>query len=207
MLLSSPRLYQSPIALYTKGKEVEETYYKAKSILTTPTHKVRIYNFNEEKVEWVVLNDVVMRNNGLQFKLAMFHTHVVPGSHTLNGEKFDIELHFIFNDTLGKGVSLGLVFLGKQAKLASEDKKRRNNIWGRILANKSIDIGNITQTSDYLSYHGSRESGGNFAENIQWLVFTNIFPIDKSSYEKFVPMSRPSREIQPRNGRDIVLAE
>ncbi|AYV82664.1 MAG: carbonic anhydrase family protein [Hyperionvirus sp.] len=202
-IIKDPPIYQSPIALYTNGT----TNYFAKSILNIPNHKVRDYVYDPKETHWHVNNEVTVKSNGDLMKLEQFHVHV-PGEHTIDNVKFAIEAHFFFPDVSGSGNFLVYSVLGRL--VPNDEKLSDKNIWSRILAGQSINLGQFAGKSDYFSYPGSVTGSGNppghFPQNVLWEVFKNVQPISQKDYDKLKLMSKIQRELQLRDGRNIIYA-
>lgn len=179
-------VYQSPIALskcasiYLSDPKLELICDQIKGV------------FDPQTRNWNVINDVFVRNNDSEYRLNEFHFHF-PGEHTINGEKFICELHLVFTNSTSIFV-IGFVI---------EESNKSSKIIRRIVKNRPF---RIPVVESYFTYPGSLTTPP-FNVNVNWNVSSEQLKISKCDLALIAKLSKMERPLQPRNGRNIILAK
>jgi carbonic anhydrase len=141
------------------------------------------------------------------FELKQFHFHS-PSEHTVNGQSYAMELHFVHVDENGALAVVGVMF--KEGKEHPELKK----LWSFMPENAGesnappvgIEETNLMPpTNDYYYYSGSLTTPP-CSEGVVWIVLKN--PVEASSEqialfkERVGPIT--NRSVQPHNARYIL---
>lgn len=182
-------LYQSPISLSSRSP----AQYESTAMAKVPRDKLK-YRYNPDNHEFIVKNKIPISfvyNNAL-YLLEEFHFHQ-PGEHKLNGHRYPLEFHIVFSLKTAPIIVLGLM-----VKLSD----RTSTILSRIIAGKKIRIPHFT---DYWSYSGSLTTGS-FTGDINWLINQRILEVTPSDLAILKKLSKSARPLQPRYGRNVVLA-
>jgi len=144
-------IYLSPIALDINPICALNKVFITEHELNFPDQEIT-YDFqgdNSTNYEWVVKNNAYfINNNGERYQLESFHTHK-KGEHTINGERFDLELHFVFPEPIDFSPE-NILVLGLLFKVGDESSQ----IIKEILDNKPIKIPTIIKES-FCTYNGS----------------------------------------------------
>lgn len=193
-------VYQSPIALSTTSKQM----FQAESIANPASHPVEKYSYDPRSKEFKVdrgskSDSVLITNNDLVFQLVEFHFHQ-PAEHVIDGERGDIELHFVFKSRENKEASYVIAVIGKIDKT----KDKSSKIFRRIISGKPFTVPNLVG-KEYFSYTGSLTAEP-FDDAIGWNVMRKFLRITKFDLALLAGKSKDARPLQPRDGRDIVLA-
>ena len=153
------------------------------------------------------------------YNLAQFHFHV-PSEHTLNGQQYDGELHFVHTNRLGEIAVVGV--------LLSASTSAQPSIFDNIAMNAPMSMGTTTHggmingadllpdNQLFYTYTGSLTTPP-CTEGVRWFVLTT--PVTVSSafiaqlhsitamfpgYNGYVNNNRP---IQPLKGRTVIAAQ
>ncbi|MBD2440527.1 carbonic anhydrase [Nostoc sp. FACHB-110] len=141
------------------------------------------------------------------FQLLQFHFHH-PSEHHINGELYDMELHFVHRDQTGNLAVIG-VFLK-----AGAFNPNLQSIWDampekqgeeNIVADTIINAAQLLPTEHrFLTYSGSLTTPP-CSENVSWYVMEQPIEVSRQQIDKFVHLfPHNNRPIQPLNER-IVL--
>lgn len=144
-----------------------------------------------------------------KFELLQFHFHT-PSEHTINGNSYPLEIHFVHTTPSGKVAVLGVF-----AKVGSH-----NPAFQTILDNAPSDI-SINTVSDssfdpltilpktrnvFYSYHGSITSPP-CSEGVQWHILKNVIEISQEQFEHYKMFYDENHRItQPLNGRVVEVS-
>lgn len=139
--------------------------------------------------------------NGRNFELSQFHFHA-ESEHTVDGEHYPIEAHFVNMSQDGRIAVIGVFFTegtenkGFQEVLDDVNKEKPEpikNLNDMIPTNKS-----------YYHYLGSLTTPP-LTENVEWYVMKNNIEVSPEQIESFKKLySHNNRDIQPLNGRAII---
>lgn len=145
------------------------------------------------------------RNNN--FELKQFHFHS-PSEHTINGQSYAMELHFVHADENGALAVIGVMFsegqehpvLSKLWSFMPEHAGESNELPVKI---EETDL--MPPTSDYYYYSGSLTTPP-CSEGVAWIVLKN--PIEASAEQIAIFKDRvgpvTNRPVQPHNARLIL---
>ncbi|MCP4045361.1 MAG: carbonic anhydrase family protein [Gammaproteobacteria bacterium] len=144
---------------------------------------------------------------GMNFALKQFHFHS-PSEHTVNGESFAMELHFVHTDENGSSAVVG-VFIDE-----GEEHPVLSKMWSFMPENagetsvQSIGIEEtdlLPSTREYFTYGGSLTTPP-CSEGVKWMVLKT--PIEASVEQIAIFKARvgpiTNRPIQPPNARVLV---
>lgn len=198
--------FQSPIDIQDKilqelpqlGK-LKTDYKSAAAVLKNRGHDVM--------VEW---NDVPgkLDINGSYYELVQCHWHT-PSEHTLNGTKFDVELHAVHQNSNGDRAVIGVFYkIGKPDPFLSKILKHIKSI-----GDKNIDVGKINPkdlkfgTKKYYRYMGSLTSPP-CTEGVIWTIVKKVRTISEEQLQILKEAVHPgfemnARPIQELNGRQV----
>ncbi|UHA74204.1 carbonic anhydrase [Paenibacillus sp. 481] len=143
--------------------------------------------------------------NGVQYKLAQFHFHT-PSEHKLQNRLYDMEVHFVHQDSTGK-----LAVVGAFIQAGSS-----SGAYGPIFdqlpqqVNQPVPLDNplplsslLPKSSGYYSYCGSLTTG-TYAEGVRWLVLKKPITLTAEDIEKFRALHHDNnRAVQPLNHRTL----
>lgn len=134
------------------------------------------------------------------FRLQQFHIHA-PSEHTLDGESYDGEIHFVHEAADGRLAVIG-VFL--QLGAPSETFA---NILSRINDESvfSCEVTDLLPTNrSYYHYIGSLTTPP-LSENVDWYVLEQPMTISAEQLAEFhVHYDHNNRHLQPLNGRHVL---
>ena len=189
-------VFQSPLAL--------SSHFSKSTISFSPSfikynRFIKNYKLEKQELEWNHISPSVhLKTNHTHFTLKSFHIHQ-PGEHSLNHKKYNLELHFVFASDSNSNDLLVLGFLAKEVLFPQESSK----IFARLIKNKKFKIPNFLKTS-FWRYTGSLTGEENpSTENVNWIVSNKILNITREQLEILFHLSRPSKPLQDRAGREI----
>lgn len=149
--------------------------------------------------------------DGIRYELLQFHMHA-DSEHTVDGQRYPMELHLVHRDSAGKLAVVGLFWI----------EGNHNRALDPVLSNMPHDIG-----TEPVAIDGARVNAGEIlpatrvmfdypgslttppcTEGVRWFVMT--LPAELSSdqlaaFRELYPAN--SRPIQPLNDRDLRLSE
>lgn len=177
------------------------------------------YSYDPAEKHWRVSTVVRVTHNQLEYQLTEFHLHM-GGEHTLDGHKYPVEVHFVFESANGQ--VLVLAWLAKPAKVSAKQatKKRAkrstaealsgsgvisssssSSFFRHLLANKPV---RIPAVGSHWNYPGSLTTPP-FTKSVNWLVSSHLLQISAADLEALKPLSKRERPLQQREGRDIAF--
>jgi carbonic anhydrase len=221
---------QSPVNLVYRGESVNdqsETTYQAPLVFYGDCEQFNLRTL-EDLLKWELTGSSTScqvslpLEGGKTYSLAQFHIHT-PSEHTLNGEKFDGEIHFVHKADSGNGEILVTgVFLKKSPDVPENNWIKR--VWSSIKASSDenavpidlqvnyVDLLNSQVGKSHLfNYRGSLTTPP-CSEIVNWWVMKKPVYISETEYEilREKYSERPNnakgddaRPIQPLNGRII----
>lgn len=146
--------------------------------------------------------------NENEYQLAQFHFHH-PSEHTINGEAFDMELHFVHLDAAG---NVGAV-VGVMLKQGETDNAAFASIFDNLPAEKGdpqptdtmINASDLLpETRLYSTYTGSLTTPP-CTQGVRWLVLTTPVELSAHQLEEFSSLFElNARPVQPLNTRDLL---
>ena len=142
--------------------------------------------------------------NGHKYELIQGHFHS-PSEHTLNGERFPMELHLVHVDAFDHLAVVGIpIRTGRESKLFKDVFEHMPTKAGEHYIPKkgALDLKNILPKDlDFLHYLGSLTTPP-CTENVQWLVMETPLEMSKSQIDGFVEVvgenSRPVQSLHHR---------
>jgi carbonic anhydrase len=143
--------------------------------------------------------------NEIKYDLLQFHFHH-PSEHTINGEAFDMELHFVHRDANGNLAVVGVLLNADEAE---------NEAFTSIFDNLPTEKGTPTPTETQIdantllpeshlfdTYVGSLTTPP-CSEGVRWLVLTTPVDLSAEQVESFASIfeldARPVQEIHDRD--------
>lgn len=143
------------------------------------------------------------------FQLLQFHWHT-PAEHTLDGEEFAIEMHFVHANARMEHVVVGSVYrVGERdAELQQIIEAKRNArewVGGHIWSTDLLAKDQVPESDGFYHYTGSLTTAP-FSEPVQWYVGRSVRTISERQAEQLQVLSggANARPLQDRNGRTIV---
>ncbi|QCD96974.1 alpha carbonic anhydrase 4-like [Vigna unguiculata] len=199
---------QSPIDILDKrvqefpelGK-LQKDYQPAPSVLKNTGHAI--------VVQWNG-NAGQLHINETYYKLIQCHWHT-PSEHTLNGKKFELELHAVHQNSKGETAVIGIWYkIGRPDRLLSKLLKDLKS-----LGEEDIDLGVINPgiikfgSRKYYRYVGSLTSPP-CTEGVVWTIVKKVRTVSREQlralkealHHGYGDNARPTQEI---NGREIWL--
>ena len=143
----------------------------------------------------------------MSFELKQFHFHS-PSEHTINGQSFPMEVHFVHADEQGALLVVGVLFdEGKEHPVL-------NRLWSFMPENPgetSIQPIGIEETDllpptrDYYTYSGSLTTPP-CSEGVRWVVLKTTVQASAEQISTFKGRvgTITNRPVQPRNARLVV---
>ncbi|CAK8576206.1 unnamed protein product [Lathyrus sativus] len=158
-------------------------------------------------------NSSYLQINETQYILKQFHWHS-PSEHTINGKRFDLELHLVHQTPSGKIAVIGLLYkigipdlflalLKKDLEAISESSGAEREI-GIVVPNL------ITfDRRQYYRYIGSLTTPP-CSQNVTWTIITEVKSVSKEQIELLRvavhdESNSNARPLQPINGRLVQL--
>ncbi len=159
---------------------------------------------NGHTIKVIVKGNKFVVVNGKKFYLKQFHFHA-PSEHTVNGEYYPFEAHFVNLDDEGNITVLGVFF--KVGAPNPEIAKIWSNMPLKVgeknkLKGKANISNLLPKNRDYYRYTGSLTTPP-CSEGVRWIVFKEPLEISKEQLEEFrkvmgVDNNRPVQSINAR---------
>ncbi len=144
--------------------------------------------------------------NEIQYNLIQFHFHT-PSEHTVNGESFEMELHFVHQDANGSLAVVGvLLHEGAENEAYAELFEHLPATEGEPEPTElSIEAaGLLPEETSYYTYGGSLTTPP-CSQGVRWLVLTTPVEISAEQIETFRAIfEMNARPVQPLNERDLL---
>ncbi|MBC1373342.1 carbonic anhydrase family protein [Listeria booriae] len=142
--------------------------------------------------------------NGRQFDLKQVHFHA-KSEHTVNGQHYPIEAHFVNAGQDGRLAVIGVFFTEGKENPAFETVLSNVKKGEKVDLNTTLDIpALIPSNKTYYHYLGSLTTPP-LAENIEWYVMENPIEVSKEQIATFNDYyDHNNREVQPLNGRPVL---
>ncbi|MFB5681364.1 carbonic anhydrase [Paenibacillus terreus] len=179
-------------------KPVEVHYGKTEANIQNNGHTIQV-TLKDNK-NYIMLD-------GTKFTLAQFHFHH-PSEHQIDGQKADMELHFVHKSEDGKTAVLGVLI-----KNGSENKAF-GNVWSSMPAKETEEAVELEGTIDLASMlpanlHSIRYSGSlttpPCTEGVSWTVLDNPIEMSQAQIDQFaVIFSDNHRPVQPLGERKVM---
>lgn len=142
--------------------------------------------------------------NGRTFEFTQFHFHT-PSEHTINGEHFPVEVHFVHKSQDGRLAVIGVLF-----QTGKENKGFQDVLNHVKTGQKNTEVGTLDITSmipvnkSYYHYLGSLTTPP-LSENVEWYVMKDVVEASQEQIKAFQTIySATNRKVQPLHHR-IVL--
>jgi carbonic anhydrase len=145
--------------------------------------------------------------NEIRYELLQFHFHH-PSEHTINGEAFDMELHFVHRDANGS-----LAVVGVLLKEGETENAAFASIFDNLPTEKGDPLPTETQIDanallpvEHLfdTYVGSLTTPP-CTEGVRWLVLTTPVLVSAEQLESFASIFElDARPVQDLNDRDLL---
>ncbi len=146
---------------------------------------------------------------GRGFELMQFHLHS-PSEHTLDGEYFPIELHFVHKAQDGRLAVIAVFFEEGTANAAFQaildDVKA--NAETTVASGLSLDVAELLPANkSYYHYLGSLTTPP-LTENVEWYVMANTVEVSAEQIAAFNEYYEGNnREVQPLGERSVLKYE
>jgi carbonic anhydrase len=140
------------------------------------------------------------------YQLVQFHFHA-PSEHTVNGVRYDAELHLVHNNSIGETVVIGVLLSSSSTGLP---------IFDTIMANSpkltgEVELSEEVNASDLLpAVRGAYRYAGSLTtpactEGVQWFLLKNPVPITPGALANLHSLIRlfPNYGGYPNNNRPI----
>lgn len=194
---------QSPIDLSSDAlqtvnlKDIEFDYHPSMLNIFNNGHTIQVAYDEGSSITY----------NEIQYKLLQFHFHH-PSEHTINGETYDMELHFVHSDAKGNLAVVGVLLNVGNAE---------NEAFASIFDNLPTEVGDPLMTDIEIdasvllpevhlfdTYVGSLTTPP-CTEGVRWLVLTT--PVDLSAEQvasSDAIFKHDARPVQALNDRDLL---
>lgn len=140
---------------------------------------------------------------GRHFELLQFHFHAAS-EHTIDGESFPLEGHFVFKAKDGRLAVVGVMYReGEPNRLAGEVLEALGDAQHGEIEREDIAV-MLPRDKSYHHYLGSLTTPP-LTENVEWYVLDTPVTLSKAQIEGFnTRYSHNNRKVQPLNGRPLV---
>jgi len=193
---------QSPINITAAQslnlKDIEFSYQPSKLNIFNNGHTIQVAY---DKGSFITYNEI-------QYQLLQFHFHH-PSEHTLNGEVFDMELHFVHRDANGS-----LAVVGVMLTEGETDNPAFAALFDHLPTEKgdpqitelSVDANILLPQSHLFSTYVGSLTTPPCTEGVRWLVLTTPVELSAKQIAAFDEIfERDNRPVQPLNDRDLLL--
>lgn len=189
---------QSPIDISTKNLE-EQKGDTGKISVNYDTEVTKVEN-NGHSIQ--VSDGGTAEIDGRMFNLSQFHFHA-ESEHTVDGQHFPIEVHFVNVGQDGRLAVIGVFF-----KEGNENKGFQE-VLDDVSSETNEPITSINQmipeNKSYYHYLGSLTTPP-LTENVEWYVLSEPVEVSSKQIETFKKLySHNNRETQPLNERAVVV--
>jgi len=196
---------QSPINIITTElnadndmKSIEFNYSKS---------KIDIIN-NEHTVQFNISGENTTIFSGKPYKLLQFHFHSLS-EHTVDGEHFPFEVHFVHKNTDTDYAVLGVMFKeGVENKLFAKYLQHFPKSKGEYKSDDVIDLLSLLPDNKaYYHYSGSLTTPP-CSEVVSWYILKTPLTVSKEQIEKFSKiLNNNYRPTLPINDRTVFVVE
>jgi carbonic anhydrase len=194
---------QSPINLvsdvHTELPELEFEYY------STPLRETNNGHTIQQNVEPGSFFRIPAR--GVEYELKQFHFHS-PSEHTVNGQHFAMELHFVHANEKGELAVVGVMIKEGEEhpvlkKLWSFMPEKAGDTSEQPIGIEDTDL--LPPTRKYFVYGGSLTTPP-CSEGVKWIVLKTPIEASAEQIETFKKRVGPTtnRPVQPNNARLIL---
>ena len=195
---------QSPINIVSSQVK-EEKRSSGKQIKYEPATFTLLNNGHTIQANATTENNSIVVE-GKEYKLSEFHFHT-PSEHQLNGQNYDLEIHFVHKDKSGKLAVLGVMIQeGRKNKALATVWDRLPNETNEKAASEKYQIhlqALLPQNQTSFHYDGSLTTPP-CTEEVKWIVFEQPIEMSKEQIKAFQQIFTDNhRPIQPLNEREI----
>ncbi len=195
---------QSPINIISSQVK-EEKRSSGKQIYYEPTTFTLLNNGHTIQANATTENNRIVVE-GKEYKLAQFHFHT-PSEHQLNGQNYDLEIHFVHKDKSGKLAVLGVMIQEgkKNQALATFWDSLPNEENEKDGAKKAqIHLPSLLPQNQLSFHYEGSLTTPPCTEEVKWIVFEQPIEMSKDQIKAFQKIFKDNhRPIQPLNERDI----
>ena len=159
--------------------------------------------------EFVKVNyedDGAIRLDGSTYQLAEAHTHN-PSEHTIDGERFALEMHLVHKQESGEIAVVGILFragVPNAAIQAMIDAALSQG--GTAKPDSGLEASDwLPSGRGYYSYMGSLTTPP-YTEGVRWQVMSEVLEVSEKQVSQIAALTgggTNNRPIQPLNGREI----
>ncbi len=182
-------------------------------IITTDSLQAPVFKYgatpvyiinNGHTVQFNVEGEHNVNLNGKEYKLLQFHFHA-PSEHTINGQHFPLEVHFVHKHSDNDLAVIGIMFKeGKENALLASYLDEFPTEKGEFKSNDQIDLSSLLpENKSYYHYPGSLTTPP-CSEVVSWYVLATPIEASKEQLEKLARiLDNNFRPVMPLNGRII----
>ena len=145
--------------------------------------------------------------DGREYRLIGAHTHN-PSEHTLDGERFPLEVHLVHTSNSGEFAVVGIVYRRGEANApiqaitdsAPAQGEKDTALSSSLAADEFLPAG-----GGYYAYLGSLTTPP-YTEGVQWLVLSEPIEVSEEQVSRLAELTgggTNNRALQPLNGRRI----
>lgn len=189
---------QSPINIETEKVTEAKNYSKVK--INFKNNILEKVENNGHTLDVFSKGESVLDNRKFELKNLHFHS---PSEHTINGEFYPLELHFVHQMENGE-YAVVAVF----AKEGQENKEFQKVLESVGKEEKNIDLEKLLpKKKEYYTYLGSLTTPP-LTENVEWYVLKEPIEVSKSQIEQFNKFYiGNNRKVQDVNDRKILFVK
>lgn len=195
---------QSPIALDTGTAvpDLDDDDDDSIKVSTMVSDAVVVDNTHTIQVNVLPGNFSTIR--GRRFQLLQFHFHT-PGEHTLNGEHYPLEGHFVYRAKNGRLAVIGVLFQEGAPNAAFDTVLQRIVRKGVATPMREFDLSKLLPADmSYFHYLGSLTTPP-LTQNVEWHVLSQALTLSPAQIENFRRYyTRNNRDLQPLNNREVL---
>ncbi|MGA7414134.1 MAG: carbonic anhydrase family protein [Bryobacteraceae bacterium] len=149
------------------------------------------------------------------YQLVQFHFHA-PSEHTLNGVRYDAELHLVHTNSIGETIVIGVLLSSSPAGLPIFDVIMANSptSTGEVELSEEVNVSHLLPVGKgFYRYAGSLTTPA-CTEGVQWFVLKNPVPITPSAlaslhslislFPNYSGYRNNNRPIADQNGRTVL---
>lgn len=159
---------------------------------------------NKHTVQFNITGDNNVKLNGTDYKLLQFHYHT-PSEHTIDGNHYPIEVHFVHKNSDTNFAVLGVLFKeGASNTLFDTYLENFPTSEGEFKSKDSIDLLSLfPNNKSYYNYKGSLTTPP-CSEVVNWYVLKTPLTASKQQIEIFSKiLNNNYRPVQSLNGREV----
>ena len=205
--------HQSPIDLPAAAPVAAgalRAEFPAAALTISPTAHLGSAVHNGHTIQVEFPHGDTLRIGGVPFELAQFHFHA-PSEHTVAGQHFPAEIHFVHKSAAGKLAVIGVLVKEGAANpaFASFDSALPKSSGAKALLDKvALDVaGLLPKTRTIDRYDGSLTTPP-CSEQVSWFVMTTAIELSKEQIATLTTaLPENARPVQPPNGRALIVDE